>query len=109
MIQTEEFPYAGRSFTVCYGEGLTFRNAYSPDGKSVTVEFLDGPMKGQISISAFNWVALAGGEYLLSWQEESKSTVVHCDNFAKGTTRSFYTVMDGSFYQLSGGLTQDAE
>lgn len=102
-----QFPYAARSFIINYGDGLVFRNSYLADGKSVTVEHLEGAMKGSLSTSTFNWFELGNGEYILSWQEEDKSTVVHCENFEKKTTRSFYTMMDGSFFELSGKITSE--
>jgi hypothetical protein len=106
MNQTDLFPYAGRSFVVNYGEDLVFRNTYADDGTTVTAEFLKGPQTGARMTVPFKWTALEGGFYLLSWQEEDKSTVVHCDNFEARTTRSFYTMMDGSFYVLSGTISE---
>jgi hypothetical protein len=100
------FPFSGRSFVVNYGDGLVFRNSYSEDGATVTAEFLDGPQKGNTMTMPFKWTALAGGEYLLSWQEDDNSTVVHCDNFDAKITRSFYTMMDGSFYVMSGVISE---
>lgn len=97
MTHTDLFPYAGRSFVVNYGENLVFRNTYADDGTTVTAEFLTVP---------FKWTALQGGFYLLSWQEEDQSTVVHCDNFEARATRSFYTMMNGNFYVLSGTISE---
>lgn len=102
----EDFPYAGQSFVAHYGPGLTFLNAYSDDGKAVSVEFLDGDMIGKTMTVPFAWSRVCEGTYLLSWQEDDKSTVVHCDSFEEGSSKSFYTVMDGNFYVLSGQLTK---
>jgi len=106
MNQTNLFPYSGRSFVVNYGKGLVFRNTYADDGTTVTAEFLEGPQTGAKMTVPFQWTALEGGSYLLSWQEDDKSTVVHCDNFEAKTTRSFYTMMDGSFYVMSGTISK---
>ena len=69
MTDEIQFPYATRSFIVNYGDGLVFRNSYLADGKSVTVEHLEGAMKGSLSTSTFNWFELGNREYILSWQE----------------------------------------
>lgn len=106
MSPSGTFPYAGQSFIVNYGPGMSFLNAYSEDGTSVSVEFLDGDSAGKTATMPFTWSQVSDGTYLLAWQETDRSTVVHCDNFETGVSRSFYTVMDGSFYQLSGQLTR---
>ena len=103
---SENFPYAGQSFVVAYGPGLTFLNRYSDDGQCVTVEFLDGDQMGKTATIPFSWSRIGDDLYLLAWQEADRSTVVHCDDFANGVSRSFYTVMDGSFYHLAGTLTK---
>ena len=108
MTNSTTFPYAGRSFVVTYSTSLIFRNTYSEDGTHVTAEFLAGNHPGQKMTMPFQWEALPGGDFLLSWQEEDKSTVVHCDNFEALTTRSYYTMMNGSFYVLSGHMTPEA-
>jgi hypothetical protein len=100
------FPYAGRSFVVEYSDELVFRNTYSLDGKLVTAEFMAGKMIGTQMTMPFQWKAVQGDNYLICWQEDDKSTVVHCDNFQAKTTQCFYTMMDGSFYVLSGHLTE---
>ncbi|WP_343665982.1 MoaF-related domain-containing protein [Paraburkholderia tropica] len=106
MNQATLFPYAGRSFIVKYSEELVFRNTYSPDGKIVTAEFLAGEIAGTKMSMPFAWQALEGGNFLLSWQEVNKSTVVHCDNFEAKTTRSFYTMMNGSFFVMEGVISE---
>ena len=72
----------------------------------MSVEFLDGDQIGKTATIPFSWSRIGDGLYLLAWQEADRSTVVHCDDFANGVSRSFYTVMDGSFYQLAGSLTK---
>lgn len=106
MTDITLFPYAGRSFVVNYGAELVFRNTYSADGKFVTAEFMTGSMVGAKMTMPFQWQALQGDNYLLSWQEDDKSTVVHCDNFEAKTTQSFYTMMNGSFYVMSGAISE---
>jgi hypothetical protein len=106
MNQATLFPFAGRSFVVKYSDELVFRNTYSSDGTTITAEFLAGDMAGEKMSMPFLWQALEGDNFLLSWQEENKSTVVHCDNFKGKTTKSFYTMMDGSFFVMEGLITE---
>jgi hypothetical protein len=85
---------------------MVFRNTYSSDGRFVTAEFMAGKMASTQMTMPFQWKVVQGDNYLISWQEDDKSTVVHCDNFEAGTTQCFYTMIDGSFYVLSGHLTE---
>src|SRR5690349_16038889 len=100
------FPYAGRTFVVKYNDEMVFRNSYSSDGKLVTAEFVAGTSAGTQMTIPFQWKALQGGHFLISWQEDDSSTVVHCDNFEENTTRCYYTMMNGSFYVMSGFLSE---
>ncbi len=102
---TQVFPYAGREFTVNYGGDLIFKNIYSEDGKYVTAEFLAGAMAGAKMTVPFSWQALPAGDFLLWWQEDDKSTIVHCDNFDAKKTKTFYTKLDGSFFVLDGVIS----
>jgi hypothetical protein len=106
MQQSTLFPYAGRSFVVKYSDEMIYRNSYSSDGKLVTAEFIAGTMTGTQMTMPFRWTTLQGGNFLISWQEDDKSTVIHCDNFEANTTQCFYTMMDGSFYVMSGALSE---
>jgi uncharacterized protein YigE (DUF2233 family) len=106
-MANEVFPYAGRDFTVNYGGEIIFRNSYSADGSTIEVEFLAGEMKGQIMSMPFSWQALPEGIFLIWWQEEDKSTIVHCDDFYHGKTKTFYTKTDGSFYVLDGVISYE--
>lgn len=99
------FPKAGKTYKICFSNGLEVINSYAPDKNIIFVEFLTGELTGFKMDVAFEWTALAGENFLLSWQEADKSTVVHCDNFAEKICRAFYTTMKGDFYVMTGEIT----
>ncbi|WP_369790214.1 hypothetical protein [Rouxiella sp. WC2420] len=101
---TTTFPYAGKSFTLNLAESLQVINSYSEDGKTVYIEFLNGDLKGTKMDVPFKWKSLSDGNFLISWQEADKSTVVHCDNFEHKNSHAFYTMMDGSFFVMEGSI-----
>lgn len=78
-----KFPYAGQSFTIKMDNGLEVKNAYHASENTITVEFLNGELRGTIMNVPFQWRSLADGYFMISWQESDKNTVVHCDNFEK--------------------------
>ncbi|AXW87927.1 hypothetical protein AU509_14890 [Lonsdalea britannica] len=104
MSTKEIFPYAGSSFVITFNPQLVIKNTYSTEGDKVTAEFMTGDMAGTIMTIPFQWESLPDDYFLIAWQEEDKSTVVHCDNFVKKTSRAFYTMMDGSFYVMKGEI-----
>lgn len=98
------FPQAGKSYQIKFSNGLEVKNSYAVDRNIIEVEFLSGELKGAKMEVPFAWTALPGGNFLLSWQEADKSTVVHCDNFEQKICRAFYTTMKGDFYVMTGDL-----
>ncbi|MBP8936955.1 MAG: adenylate cyclase [Agrobacterium sp.] len=97
------FPFAGRTFEVDYGD-LVATNAYAADKDSLTYEITGGSLKGATAEVAFEWEELGSGDFVISWQEADGSTVVHVDNFGKGSSLSFFTTPQSNFYRLSGTL-----
>ncbi|NVN10487.1 MoaF-related domain-containing protein [Nguyenibacter vanlangensis] len=104
MTEQTTFPHAGKKYTIRFENGLEVTNAYSADGRTISVEFLSGDLLGTKMTVPFRWTELAGGNFLLSWQEDDKSTVVHCDNFEQKICRAFYTMMSGDFYVMTGEI-----
>lgn len=98
----DKFPYAGQSFTIQMDNGLEVVNSYSSDGATIEVAFLSGDLKGTVMTVPYTWKPLAGDNYLISWQESDKNTVVHCDNFEQHLSYAYYTTMSGDFYVMEG-------
>ena len=102
-MNTTLFPMAGRRFEVDYG-GLVAENAYAEDGIHMRYEITEGDFAGAVGEVAYTWQHVAGEIYAISWQEADRATVVHLDDFAGGTSRSFFTAPSLDFYRLEGSL-----
>lgn len=96
-------PFAGKRFEVRY-DGLTAINAYADDGIHMRYEITEGAFAGATGEVACTWQHVAGEIYAISWQEADRATVVHLDDFAAGTSRSFFTAPSLDFYRLEGSL-----
>ncbi|MGR5173541.1 MoaF-related domain-containing protein [Vibrio owensii] len=101
---TQKFPYSGQTFTIKMDNGLEVKNTYHASESIITIEFLNGEMKGTLMNVPYKWRELSGGNYLVSWQESDNNTVVHCDNFNKGISYAYYTTMEGEFYVMEGEI-----
>jgi hypothetical protein len=102
---SDRFPYAGQAFIIKMDNGLEVKNAYHPDGKTITIEFLNGDLLGTVMDVPFTWREVAGGFFMISWQESDKNTVVHCDNFEQQISYAYYTTMQGDFYVMEGKIS----
>ena len=100
---TRRPPFAGKTFEVRYG-GLTAINTYAEDGIHMRYEITEGDFAGATGEVAYTWRHVAGEIYAISWQEADRATVVHLDDFAAGTSRSFFTAPSLDFYRLEGSL-----
>ncbi len=96
-------PFAGKTFEVSY-DGLTAINAYTGDGVHMRYEITGGDFTGAKREVAYTWQHIAGETYAISWQEANRATVVHIDDFASGTSRSFLTAPSLEFFRLEGSL-----
>ncbi|WP_413495692.1 MoaF-related domain-containing protein [Morganella psychrotolerans] len=100
-----KFPYSGRKFKLTMDNSLSIINNYSNDGKTIEIEFLNGDLKGTTMEVPFTWRQLPDNNFLISWQESTKATVVHCDNFENKKSYAYYTTMDGDFFVMEGTIT----
>ncbi|EMV0255262.1 MoaF-related domain-containing protein [Vibrio cholerae] len=100
-----KFPYSGQKFIIKMDNGLEVKNTYHDSEEIITVEFLNGEMKGTLMNVPYKWRELTDGNFLISWQESDNNTVVHCDNFSKGISYAYYTTMEGDFYVMEGTLS----
>lgn len=107
-MTNELFPQAGNSYRILFSNGLEVRNSYAADKNIVSVSFLSGELIGQQMEIPFEWTRLPDENFLISWQESDKSTVVHCDNFQQKICRAFYTTMKGDFYVMTGQITPES-
>ncbi|KVH36421.1 MoaF-related domain-containing protein [Burkholderia cepacia] len=100
---TRRPPFAGKTFEVrC--DGLTALDAHDEDGLHMRYEITEGPYAGAKGEVEYTWQHVACDAYAISWQEADRATVVHIDDFAAGTSRSFFTAASLDFYRLEGSL-----
>lgn len=98
--------FVGHTFRIQYGPAMTVLNTYAEDGRTMRYEVTEGEYAGATAEVLYTAVELAPGLFALSWQEADKGTVVHIDNFAAGTSRTFYTTAELGFLRMEGSLTQ---
>lgn len=96
-------PFAGRVFEVAY-DGLVATNDYDADGRTVRYAISDGPLRGARGEATYEWREIADGIHAISWQEADGASVVHIDDFAHGTSLSFFTAPGLELYRLAGSL-----
>lgn len=102
-VSTLRPPFAGMTFEVRYA-GLTALNAYADDGIHMRYEITEGAFAGAAGEVAYTWQHIADDVYAISWQEADRATVVHIDDFAAGTSRSYFTAPTLEFYRLEGSI-----
>ncbi|HDR9028176.1 TPA: adenylate cyclase [Burkholderia vietnamiensis] len=100
---TRHPPFAGKTFEVRY-DGLTALNAYDEDGRHMRYAITDGPYAGATGEVEYTWQPVAADTYAIAWQEADRATVVHIDDFAAGTSRTFFTAASLDFHRLDGSL-----
>ncbi|NML60678.1 adenylate cyclase [Massilia sp. RP-1-19] len=79
-------------------------NIYANDGHTMTYEVTEGEFTGATATVQYEAVELAPSVFALSWQEADMGTVVHVDDFAVGTSRTFYTTAALGFLRMAGPL-----
>jgi hypothetical protein len=104
-VPVQRPPFAGKTFEVRY-DGLTATNAYSDDGVHMHYAITEGEYAGATGDVAYTWQLIAPHVYAISWQETDRATVVHIDDFASGTSQSFFTAASLDFFRLSGSLKE---
>ena len=98
-------PFAGRIFEVAY-DGLSAINDYDADGRTVRYAITAGPLRGARGEATYQWRGIADGIYAISWQETDGASVVHVDDFTRGTSLSFFTTPGLELHRLAGSLRQ---
>ena len=95
-------PFAGKTFEVRY-DGLTALNAYDDDGRHMRYEITEGPYAGA-KVKSNTRGSPSPATPTRSRGKADRATVVHIDDFAAGTSRSFFTASSLDFYRLEGSL-----
>jgi hypothetical protein len=71
-----------------------------------TMEYciLTGPRAGETDRVAIEIVVVCPGVFFVSWQEADNSTVVHLEDFTRGTFLSCFTSPQAEFMRMSGRM-----
>lgn len=97
--QSPEF--LNKTYTLNYGSFIvedTFTD------KSITFNIISnssGPHKGTVP---YQYEALGDGKYILSWEEQDGSTVVHFDDFKNNLSRSYWTTPQNKLIRMKGTI-----
>lgn len=100
--------FVGKTYIVTYGDFLKAVNVFHEDGQTMSYKVTSGPFTGASSTVTYEVVDLGNGRFLFSWQEADEGTVTRLDDFAKGTTQSYYTTSKLKFQRMTGVLREAA-
>ena len=64
----------------------------------MTSSKLQVPNQGQVETIHYRHRKLRDGLYMVYWQKQNKTTVVHVEDFANGQVYSNITAPDGKFF-----------
>lgn len=93
----EKLPAAGHRYRVDFGGGNAFEIAFG-HAQDMTFTKLQPPNQGQVETIHYRHQKLRDGLYMVYWQEQNKTTVVHVEDFAEGQVYSNITSPDGTFF-----------
>jgi hypothetical protein len=97
--------FVGKTYEVRYTD-LTALNAYHADARHMSYKVTEGPFTGAEGTIEYSWSEVSENVFVISWQEMDRSTVVHVDDFAKGTSMSFFTTSKLELIRLQGSLKE---
>jgi hypothetical protein len=69
------------------------------------IEVLGGMGAGMVEVVDYTASNLRPGLFALSWQEESRMTIVHVEDFAEGVSRAHVTLPDSTFMRFTGRIS----
>lgn len=102
---TIKFPGVGHVYEADFGQTIIGEFAVQLDFESETkMTFIvtKGSYKGMRETGDINAVELRPGLYMVKWQEKTKASVVHIEDFENGIVYANITLMDGTFMQWKG-------
>jgi hypothetical protein len=69
------------------------------------IEILGGMSAGMVEVVDYTASNLRPGLFVISWQEESRMTIVHVEDFAEGLSRAHVTLPDSTFMRFTGQIS----
>ncbi len=104
-IAPAAFEAVGHTYAVDFGGGNAFDIRFDSD-REMTFTKRQPPGQGQVETVRFRHRRLREGLYLVYWQEADRTSVVHVEDFARGTIYTNITRPDGSFFNGQSPLTK---
>ena len=94
----------GRTFKADFGAPMVFQLDFH-SATEMTYAPIVGDGLGPSETVAITMVEIRPNVYMVYWKEESKTTVVHVEDFENGVVHTNITPDQDTFWNLSGTLT----
>lgn len=95
------FPAVGHKYIVDYGGDFLVRFEFNSI-TSLTIYGLKGKYKDFVETVEIRVTKIADELFMVAWQEENKTTVVHVEDFKKGIIYANITQPENVFLRLQG-------
>ncbi|MBB5884625.1 hypothetical protein DYQ93_07560 [Xanthomonas sp. LMG 8992] len=93
----DPLPAAGNTYRVDFGGGNAFEIAFD-NAAAMTFTKLQEPNLGMVETIRYTHRKLRDGLYLVYWQEQDGTSVVHAQDFEEGRVYTHITSPDHRFY-----------
>jgi hypothetical protein len=101
MIYGTDFPAVGHKYLVDFQQFRVILDFTSVTSMTFTGVAADGSTGGSTTV-AIDVEPIRDGLFLVTWQEEDKTTVVHLEDYKNDTIITCITGSDGSFMKFHG-------
>ena len=103
-MSTTHFPAVGHVYEANFGSWV--HHLHFESETVMTLTTAEGPFKGTSETVQIAVTPIRPGVFMISWQEENKTTVVHVEDFENGIVHTNITGRMGAFIRSSGTLKQ---
>ncbi len=101
-MSSTHFPAVGHVYEVDFGNWVHHLRFESEAAMSITN--VDGPFKGDSETVQIVVTLIRQNIFMISWQEEDQTTVVHVEDYENGIVHTHVTKPGGAFIRRSGTL-----
>jgi hypothetical protein len=101
-MSTTHFPAVGHVYEANFGSWVHHLNFESE--MVMTLTTAEGPFKGTSETVQIAVTPIRPDVFMISWQEEDKTTVVHVEDFENSIVHTNITERVGAFIRRSGTL-----
>lgn len=103
--EANSFSAVGHVYEVDYGGDYLVRFEFH-SVRSMTIYGMKGKYKGVIETVEISVTFIRPGVFMVAWQEENKTTVVHIEDFAKGVIYANITLPGNTSLRMKGPFKQ---